>query len=282
MKKRNKKKIIYLCASFLMLCLILYLIWQNNSLQVTNYTISSDRLPQSFSGFRIAQISDLHNAEFGKDNDRLLNELREIQPDIIVLTGDLIDSRRTDCNIAISFARNAVQIAPTYYISGNHESRISQLDVLYKGLADAGVVLLLDDSVLLQRNDDNLLLAGIVDVTFRVKKSEKYIQKAITGLMSDNNLYTILLAHNPEYFETYVSCNPDLVLTGHIHGGQIRLPVLGGVYAPEQGFFPKYDAGLYTENQTNMIISRGLGNSIFPFRVNNRPEIVVITLENDT
>lgn len=280
MKKHRKKWLTFLCSALVLLCLVGYIIWGNLSIQITEYTISGSRLPESFSDFRIAQISDLHNSQFGKDNRDLLEKLADIRPDIIVLTGDLIDSRRTDINIAISFAEKAVVIAPTYYIPGNHEARIAQLDALYSGLSDAGVTLLLDDSVQLQKGTDSILLAGILDISFRGEDPVAPTKKVITGLIPDNQSYSILLSHNPEYFEIYASCYADLVLTGHVHGGQFRLPFLGGVFAPGQGFFPKYDAGLFTENDTNMIISRGLGNSIFPFRLNNNPEIVVVTLQH--
>lgn len=280
MKKHRKKWIKPLCIAFIFLCLVGYIIWGNLSIQVTEYTISSDRLPEGFSGFRIAQVSDLHNAEFGKDNSNLIAKLKEARPDIIVLTGDLIDSRRTDINIAVSFAEKAVTIAPTYYVTGNHESRIAQLDELYEGLSNAGVTLLLDESVKLQKGADSITLAGILDFSFREEDPVANMKKVLTDLISESDSYTVLLSHSPEFFEIYTSRNADLVLTGHVHGGQFRLPFLGGVYAPNQGFFPKYDAGLFTDNNTNMIISRGLGNSVFPFRLNNNPEIVMITLQN--
>lgn len=279
MKKLSKKKILWITAVCLLLALTGYLIWGNVSLQVTQYTVSSDRLPESFSGFRIAQVSDLHNAQFGKNNRRLLRKLTDIQPDIIVLTGDLIDSRRTDCQIAINFARQAVQIAPTYFIPGNHESRISELSSLYDGLIKAGVTVLLDESIILDNRQDRIQLSGILDADFRAENPGIETKKAVEALMPEEDMFTILLSHRPEQFKAYVACGVDLVLTGHAHGGQFRLPFIGGLFAPGQGFLPKYDAGLFTENKTNMIISRGLGNSAFPVRFNNRPEIVVVELQ---
>jgi hypothetical protein len=122
--------------------------------------------------------------------------------------------------------------------------------------------------------------SGILDISFRQEDPVANMKEVITDLVSTNDSYTILLSHSPEFFEIYASRQADLVLTGHVHGGQFRLPFFGGVYAPGQGFFPKYDAGLFTDCNTNMIISRGLGNSIFPFRLNNNPEIVIISLQN--
>lgn len=280
MKKLSKKVIFWIIAGCLISALIGYTIWGNLSLQVTQYSISSNRLPESFSGFRIVQISDLHNAEFGESNRRLVKKIENLRPDIIVLTGDLIDSRRTNCQIAIDFASQAVQIAPTYFIPGNHESRISELSKLYDGLENAGVTLLLDDSVLLEKNQAHIRLVGIIDTDFRSVNPPKETRQAIADQLSEDPMYTVLLSHRPEQFQAFVTYDIDLALTGHTHGGQFRLPFLGGLYAPGYGFFPKYDGGLFTEKQTNMIVSRGLGNSLFPFRFNNRPEIVVITLES--
>ncbi len=280
MKKLPKKTLLWIFVGILLAALTGYIIWGNVSLQVTEYSISGDRLPQSFSGFRIVQISDLHNAQFGKDNKRLIEKLKDIRPDIIVLTGDLIDSRRTDCQIAIDFARQAVEIAPTYFIPGNHESRISQLPGLYDGLTEAGVTLLLDESVLLEKGQDHIRLSGIIDPDFRSVSPAEETRQAIENAMADEWIYTVLLSHRPEQFDAFVSCGVDLALTGHTHGGQFRLPFLGGLYAPGHGLFPEYDGGLFTKKQTSMIVSRGLGNSAFPFRLNNRPEIVVITLNS--
>ena len=275
--KVSKKQIILFVCAILFLLFLIYMIWTNISLETTHYTVVSDRLPESFSGFRIVQISDLHNAEFGKDNHRLLKKLKEIKPDIIVLTGDLVDSRHTNCEIAVSFARQAVTVAPTYYITGNHEERLDNLKQFYEDLEAAGVTLLLDESVFIQKGDDQIRLAGILDLSFRKDATET--ENAIHTLIPESETYSILLSHNPELFYLYKNSHADLVLSGHVHGGQFRLPFVGGLYAPGQGLFPEYDSGTYTENGTTMIISRGLGNSLFPFRFNNCPEIVVIELK---
>ena len=280
MKKPTKKAIGWILAGCLLAAMTGYIIWGNVSLEVTEYSVSGDRLPQSFSGFRIAQISDLHNAQFGKDNKRLINKLKDVQPDIIVLTGDLIDSRRTNCQIAIDFACQAVQIAPTYYVPGNHEARIATISQFYTSLANAGVTLLLDDSILLKKDQETIRLSGIIDPDCRTGDPAKETRQEIEAQMSEEELYTVLLSHRPEQFNAFAACGVDLALVGHTHGGQFRLPFFGGLYAPGHGFFPEYDGGIYTENQTTMIVSRGLGNSAFPFRLNNRPEIVVITLKS--
>lgn len=262
----------------LMLSLVLFVIsltiflhWNNTALQVTNYTISSKRLPKSFDGFKIVQISDLHNAKFGSDNSRLLNKIRQQAPDIIVITGDIIHA--SPMENALSFARQASRIALTYYVPGNHERRIDY-EPLFDGLRDAGVILLLNQSAVIQKGDAQLNLIGIEDPTFY---PDDTIEDKLRPLIQ-KNAYNILLSHRPEQFDTYVSCGADLTFTGHAHGGQFRLPLIGGLFAPGQGLFPKYDAGIFECGKAKMIVSRGLGNSAFPFRLFNRPEIVVVTL----
>lgn len=270
---------IWILTASLIILLIVYLIWGNKSIKITNYDINSEQLPQQFSGIRIAQISDLHNAQFGKNNCRLIKKLNRIKPDLIVITGDLIDSRRTNFPIALSFARQAVTIAPTYYIPGNHEVRISDINSFYQKLVSAGITLLHDESTLIYRSDAFIRLAGLIDANARTVDPKQETKDAIDHAVPKDSVYTVLLSHCPKYFEIYAASGADLVLTGHVHGGQIRLPFIGGLYAPGQGLFPKYDAGLFTKGHTYMIISRGLGNSLFPLRFYNRPEIVITRLQ---
>ena len=275
----------YLLATALLLILVVWTLWGNTALMVNTITVSGNQIPLEFSGFRIAQISDLHNAEFGEKNSRLLNILSEKKPDIIVITGDLVDAQHTDVSIALSFAEEAVQIATVYYVTGNHEASLSQYDELKTGLESAGVIVLEDKAVQLERSGSFITLIGISDPNFAIESNifnevPAMISTKLNDLTKDETNYTILLSHRPELFSTYVSCGVDLVLSGHAHGGQFRLPLIGGLVAPDQGFFPKYDAGLYTEGSTNMIVSRGIGNSIIPLRFNNRPEIVLVELRS--
>ncbi len=252
------------------LCIFLH--WNNTALQVTNYTISSARIPDSFDGFKIVQISDLHNTAFGRDSSRLLAKIREQAPDIIVITGDIVQA--SPMHIALHFARQVVQIAPTYYVPGNHEHRMDY-ETLFIGLREEGVTLLLNQSVTLEKNNQWIYLAGIEDPKFY--PDETVDEKLLPVIHED--AYNILLSHRPELFDIYALCGADLVFTGHAHGGQFRLPFIGGLFAPSQGLFPKYDAGVFTKEKTSMVVSRGLGNSAFPFRLFNRPEIVVVTLK---
>ena len=274
-----------LLATAFIAALILWLAWGNRALTVTHLTVESHRLPAPFSGLRIAQVSDLHNAVFGPDNQDLLNLLEAEKPDLIVLTGDLVDSRRTDLEVGISFGARAAQIAPTYYVPGNHESRLSGADyaALKQGLEAGGVTVLGNRLEPLERQGQSINLAGVYDPGFYTdymrKDSALVMDTLLSNLALEEQHYTVLLSHRPELIETYAGHPVDLVFAGHAHGGQVRLPGIGGLAAPGQGLFPQYDAGLYTQGSTSMVVSRGLGNSIIPLRVNNRPELVVVELK---
>lgn len=278
----TKKKTICVLSGILLI-LIVWTAWGNAALELNTYTISSRGLPDAFDGYRIAQVSDLHNAEFGDGNQRLLDMLREAEPDMIAITGDLIDSRKTNIAVALAFAEEAVRIAPCYYVSGNHEARVPEYRELKAGLEAAGVTVLDDARVEIEISGKSITVIGINDPSFLadyLTSDAAVMDRKLSELSSEDASFTILLSHRPELFDTYVAHNMDLVLTGHAHGGQFRLPLIGGLIAPNQGLFPKYDDGLYSEGNTNMIVSRGLGNSIIPFRFNNRPEVVLIELKS--
>ena len=283
MTAKKKKFRSLAVAAAVLLALMIWIAWGNSALELNTYTINSPLLPESFDGFRIAHVSDFHNTEIGKDNEKLLSMLQDANPDIIAITGDLIDSRNTDVEVALQFIQEAVKIAPCYYVTGNHESRISEYSVLKAGMETAGVVILEDARTEISLGGETITLIGVNDPSFRTNDlsgdSVTVMDAKLTQLHGDDNEFTILLSHRPELFDTYVKNNIDLVLSGHAHGGQFRLPFIGGLVAPHQGMFPEYDAGLYTEGNTNMIISRGVGNSIFPFRINNRPEVILIELQ---
>ena len=280
-RKKNRKWLIPVFAVVAAL-LIIWIAWGNSALELNTYTVTSDRVPLAFSGFRIAQVSDLHNGQMGKNNENLLSMLRDARPDIIAITGDLIDSRRTDMDVALDFAREAVKIAPCYYVTGNHEGRVADYHKLRNGLTALGVTVLESTRVELVRNEEKLVILGINDPMFHRDDLHHDGQAArkikLKELVSARDAYTVLLSHRPELLDIYAYAGADLVLTGHAHGGQFRLPFFGGLFAPNQGFFPEYDAGMYVRNSTTMTVSRGIGNSIFPFRINNRPEVVLIEL----
>ena len=282
MKKLTKKKSIIAILCVLLLGLIIWTIWGNTALEVNEYEITSSRIPEAFSGFRIAQVSDLHDAEFGEGNKTLISMLSQTEPDIIVITGDLIDSRHTDIEIALEFARQVIKISPVYYVTGNHEARVPEYENLKMGLEEAGIIVLENQKVILEQEGESITLIGLDDPSFK----EDYLfgdaasvtRAALSELQNESDGYTVLLAHRPELFDIYVESGVDLVFSGHAHGGQFRLPIIGGLVAPNQGFFPKYDAGLFSEENTTMIVSKGVGNSVIPIRLNNRPEVTITDL----
>ena len=280
---KTKKKFIVLAAIVAILTLLfIWIAYGNTDLEIYKYNVKSEDIPSEFDNFRIVQISDLHNAEFGENNEKLLLMLKQADADIIAITGDMIDSRNTDIDVAISFAQKAVNIAPVYYINGNHESRVlGEYEKLKQGLTDTGVTILENSSADITIGDEAITLIGINDPTFRMDivddTMEQNIAHQLVNVIPDNDNYKVLLAHRPEYFDVYAG-NVDLVLSGHAHGGQFRIPFIGGLVAPGQGFFPEYYEGSHIKENTEMIVSRGIGNSIIPFRINNKPEIIVAEL----
>jgi len=255
---------------------IIFCIYENNSIVITKSNFSSPKITSDFDGFTIAQISDLHNKLFGDDQAKILNKLKSISPDIIVVTGDLIDRRKYNLDIAMTFISGAVKIAPVYYVSGNHEAWSGNFPLIKKNLVEAGVNVLDDITVELTKGKTSINIIGLSDPDFLTSdyiegtNTSKAIEQLKQWSMGKN--LKILLSHRTELF--------DLYSENSAHGGQIRIPFIGGLIAPDQGIFPKYSSGSYGKDSTTMFVSRGLGNSIFPVRVFNRPEIVVVTLRN--
>ena len=278
----KKKYIVMISFMIVLSMLVICVVCHNKDLEINKFNVKSKYIPTEFDNFRIVQVSDLHNAEFGKNNEKLLAMLKQTDADIIVITGDLIDSRNTKVDVAVSFAEKATKIAPTYYINGNHEARVpEEYERLKQGLDEAGVTILENDSIDITIGDEAITLIGINDSSFRMELvDDTMMQNVSHQLMSvvpDNDNYKILLAHKPHYFDAYAN-QVDLVLSGHAHGGQFKIPFIGGLVAPGQGFFPEYYTGSYIKENTEMIVSRGIGNSIIPFRINNKPEIIIAEL----
>lgn len=252
-----------------------YLWWGNRAIATTEYRITSPFLPAAFNGYRIAHISDLHNTRFGARHRNLLQALRSARPDLIAITGDMIDARRTDISCALEFAEQAVSIAPCVYVMGNHEARIPSYPKFEEGLRSAGVQVLRNALYPITRGGTSISVIGIDDPSVSDTFTETLFE-----LRNASQGFTVLLCHRPERFDTYCSAEFHLALCGHAHGGQVRLPFIGGIIAPHQGFFPAFDAGQYVRNNTTMVLSRGLGNSLCPLRINNRPELVLIELNS--
>lgn len=292
--RSNRKKYIKSALVLLIvIALLLFCSYQNRHLETTYYTYKAEQLGADLEGYRIVQISDLHNVKFGKNNQKLVDRIRECEPDMIVLTGDLVDSNHTNVDRAVQFVDEIVKICPVYYVTGNHEYWLekSEYDELMDGLVSAGVVILDNQVVEISRGDAKFRLVGLddrslADGTLEALLSDESIrnnqaeQKEETAGNEDSGEkeLTVVLAHEPQYLARYAGTGVDLVLSGHAHGGQFRLPFVGGIVAPDQGFLPEYTAGEYYMNGTEMIVSRGLGNSVIPVRLFNYPEIVCVDL----
>ncbi len=282
-KLSSRKKTLSVCFSLIFLLLFsLYAYYQNNYLTVTNYGISDEKIPEAFDGFVIAQVSDFHNTQSEKLQEDVINALREIKPDIIVLTGDFIDTRKTDTALALSYAERLISVAPVYMSAGNHEAAtVYEYPPFEKDMRSLGVTVLRNNCEQIEKNGQLINIMGIDDPVF-FPGEDKYekIAQGIDSVEYDKSIFTITLSHRPEVFRVYVEKKQDLVLSGHAHGGQFRLPFIGGLFIPTEGLFPKYTEGVHEEQETKMVISRGIGSSVFPIRINNRPELVIITLMN--
>lgn len=262
---------------------VIWMVWGNMSIAETYFTISDENVPESFDGFKIAHLSDIHDRYLIQ---ALTQPLESEKPDVIVITGDLLDSDEPDIEQAIELVEHLQNIAPVYFVTGNHEAWSGKYELLEEGLVEAGVHILDNDKIELERDNEKIALMGVQDPSFEVgskllAEEGAVVETTLQTLSDDSDTYRILLSHRPELFDVYLRNNIDLVLSGHAHGGQFRLPFIGGLIAPDQGLFPDYTAGVYEDGGTHMIVSKGLGNSIIPIRFNNRAEIIFIELKSE-
>lgn len=278
-----KKKAAAICAVLLLIAFTaVFLYCQNNLIETTRLSFGSRKLPESFDGFRIVHVSDLHNKSFGKDNAVLLRKIENEKPDVIVITGDIVDSRHTDFDVSLRFASACVKIAPTYYVSGNHEHRFDNAEEMFEALKNVGITVLEDEKTEITRGRDKIALFGL-----SAKQKDGILGdygsqiKALHEKKSQDG-FSVLLAHYPQFLADYAQAGFDLVFSGHAHGGQCRIPFTNrGLFSPDQGFFPEYTGGEYVQNSTVMILSRGLGNSLAPLRLFDRPQLICVTLKGE-
>ena len=252
---------------------------QQNRIQTETITAASDRLPAGFDGYRIVQISDLHGKEFGEDNHILLEKTAELEPDLITITGDVIDDP-DQMGILEPLARGLAAIAPTFYVTGNHEWAIREAATVKSLMEEYGVTVLSNEYLKLERGGDTIVLAGIDDPNGPYdQKTPEELSGEIHAALGDP--YVLLLAHRNEYYQVYGRCGFDLTLCGHVHGGLIRLPFTDGlVDNTRRRFFPTHTAGLYPlDGGGTLMVSRGLGNGGISFRLFNRPHLPVIVLK---
>ncbi len=285
MKILNKIKLSQVILGFI-IASARFLWTEDKHIVTTHYTYRSKKVPKSFDGFKIVQVSDFHNAYFGRRSKHLLEAVEVAAPDAIVITGDIVD-RRTPClKRAAVLVERITAIQKTFYVTGNHEAHYKHFNKLYDVIGKSDVRNITKHSAELERNGEKINLAGINDVWFFGDEVNPETYRNFKQELADKvNIlphdFTVLLAHRPELLPVYSKNDVDIVFSGHAHGGQIRLPVVKGLYAPHQGVNPKYTEGMHEQNGTTMVVSRGLGNSRFPFRVFNHPEVVVVELRSE-
>lgn len=262
--------------------------YENNFLDITNIKVKANVKED----FKIIHLSDLHSKEFGKNNKKLLKTILESKGDIVFATGDIIDSSMKNKEKIISFLSELNKYIPIVYIPGNNEMRCSQLDEILSELKRNKIIVLRNEIISIEIKSNNINILGLVEE--RVDKGEYFYQKTDSKYLYKNNNtifnefekrkgLRLVLSHYPENFEgidnnSYSKYKIDIVFSGHAHGGQFILPFIGGLFAPGQGILPKYYKGIHGE-KSKLIISRGLGNSGFPLRLFNRPEIVIVDIE---
>ncbi len=265
---------------FILLFLMIWLIWDNTRIQTTHLIIKDAALPENFDGYRIAHLSDLHSRNW---RGKLTHLIDEEEPEMIVITGDLIDAKTTDLQPVMNFIEDIAKIAPVYYVSGNHEASTYKYKELEHFMINTNIEVLNNEVAVVKLGQEEITILGLQDPSFKVKSylsrdEEIFIDATLSTLTQNLESYTLLLSHRPELFDIYAKYEVDMAFTGHAHGGQVRIPFVGGLIAPNQGFLPEYTSGVYQKNNTHMIVSRGLGNSVIPVRVNNPAELIIVEL----
>lgn len=284
---------------FFTLCIALFIGWMyvtNHRFCLEHYTVTSRKIPKNFDGSKMILITDLHNHSFGKKNSKLLEAIKNENPDYIMVAGDLlIKGENFATETALNLLEQLSRKYPVYYVPGNHEKRLGEMgetkNDFWNGyiakIKKMGVIYLLNETVTLEKENQKIYVSG-ADIDgvyykkgFHRKKLEKEELDRILPIDETEQKYRVLLAHNPEYFEAYAAWGADLVLSGHVHGGIMILPLVGGVVAPSYQLFPKYDFGMFRAGESTMILSRGLAVHSIKIRIFNIPELSVITLKKD-
>lgn len=280
MKIKNKRRLIINISVIFLMILAIRLYIDNNVFEVSSFVISNDEIPKSFNKTKILQVSDLHNKSFGKNNEVLLKKIDEIKPDYIFLTGDMVSSKDKDFSTFYNFAYEIGSKYNCYYILGNHELDLKNEDrkAIYETLEKYKITVLDNRQIEIIENGEVINLYGMwYNPKYYIR--EDFTEEKMENLMGDaKEEFNILLTHNPDDFEIYANWGADLIFSGHVHGGMIRLPFVGGIISPNRTLFPKYDAGIYEYGDSKLVVSRGMSRGQTGIRVLNQPELVVIEL----
>lgn len=283
-------KIIVGCFVFLFVLVLIRMIYENKHFVVTEYTIRDAHLPKNFHGHTWLLLADLHNCSYGANNEQLIQKIKELAPSAIFVAGDMIVKSKPGIDNALSFFAGIKDVAPIYYVNGNHEEKVKTFledgGAYYKDycgmLKKMGITMVNNSCASLKDNDEKVFIHGLnLDLSYYEKRKKELPKDRIDKFAgrSSFNQYDILLAHNPEYFKEYSEYGVNLILAGHNHGGMVYLPLVGGVLSTRAKFFPKYDKGVFEEEDTKMVLSGGLGSHTIKVRLFNQPEIVKITVE---
>ena len=280
-KARGKRlsRILVIACIFLAIDLIViglwnYIVHEENTLEVSFYHLQSDKVE---SGFRIVQLSDLHLHEFGEKNAELVDWVRRLEPDIIVITGDMNNHFDDDTHVVTELCSQLVEITDVYYVMGNHEwvDHIDRHTTIKADIVATGITMLENSYIVTELNGNRVVIGGLVT---EVPNYDNYNVSKFMDKFVNEEGFKLLLVHYPEYFLGKLNdYTIDLAMCGHVHGGIVRLPKLGGLYSSDQGFFPKLREGMQTvDGGSVVVVSRGLGGEDSIPRINNNPEIVVV------
>lgn len=249
-----------------------------DDLEISRYEVKSQKLPESFDGFKIVQLSDLHGAEFGEDGMGLVEKVKELEPDIIALTGDFVTDEG-DLAAVKKLAGRLTELCPVYFVSGNHEFGSGLAIKVRNILERAGVKYLSNEYLTISRGEDGILLGGVEDpLAYADMLSPDELAQKMNDAAPD--AFKILLGHRNYWMTEYPELPVDLIFCGHAHGGLIRIPGVGGLIGTDRRLFPDFDAGQFNNGRYTLIVSRGLGNSVPIPRIFNRPEIVCVELSS--
>ena len=280
--RTRRRPLIWLGVLLALAAGVFWFRWQCWGVQTTHTEAELSGLPAGFDGYRIAHLSDLHGHEYGEDSRELVERVAREDPDLIVITGDLID-QKSQLDMVPALARGLSAVAPTYYVTGNHEWALGSKTVkeLKALLGESGVTVLSNRWEAVERNGDRLALAGVDDPNGYADQTTP--EELYAWIQEDSpGLFTLLLAHRNDRFPQYAAAGYGFVLSGHGHGGIVRLPFLGGLIGTNRRLFPQWTSGLYAQGDSVLFVSRGLGNNTVPFqgfRIFNRPELAVVTLK---
>ena len=286
---KKKSLTILLCVLLIAIFITFYLV---GKVDVTRYTISNEKIPEKFNNFKIVQLSDFHSNGYKDTTEIIISKIKKIKPDIIVMTGDMVSWEVENIEELEKLINSLVDVAPMYYINGNHEElaeilKAEEYGAFLNGIQELGVTFIKNNFVEVIKDGESIDLyeidipldgpTGLYVTTGQLDNN--YVKDTLPEI--DSEKFNILLAHNPLFIEEYSEWGADLVLSGHMHGGIVRIPIIGvGIASPEDGYFPKYDAGKFKVNETTMIVNRGIGISSSELRIFNKPEISLITLKS--